>query len=132
MSPIAQPTFTADERVLCFHGPLIYEAKVRRPPLPPRARAAASSRRRPSTPSAQLRFGPRTMADLCPRFAPLASSAFRRLPQVLKVDHDKKDYGKEKLSGTLYYVHYKGWKASCVPGCRPSTCATLTYWRSGR
>lgn len=23
-----QPVFTANERVLCYHGPLIYEAKV--------------------------------------------------------------------------------------------------------
>lgn len=34
MSVIAQPTFSADEQVLCFHGPLIYEAKVRRDPRP--------------------------------------------------------------------------------------------------
>lgn len=34
MSVIAQPTFNADEQVLCFHGPLIYEAKVRRDPRP--------------------------------------------------------------------------------------------------
>lgn len=27
-STMSQPTFTPNERVLCYHGPLIYEAKV--------------------------------------------------------------------------------------------------------
>lgn len=51
---------------------------------------------------------------------PLTSLSPFSLEQVLKVDHDKRDFGKEKLSGTLYYVHYKGWKASCVSKFRGS------------
>ena len=28
MASSSTPTFTSNERVLCYHGPLIYEAKV--------------------------------------------------------------------------------------------------------
>lgn len=49
----------------------------------------------------------------------------RTTPQVLKVDHEKRDFGKEKLSGTLYYVHYKGWKASCVSLSLPALACAL-------
>lgn len=60
MTSSASPTFAVNERVLCYHGPLIYEAKV------------------------------------------------------LKVDQSE-----DHTSGTIlpnYFVHYKGWKQTCVPG----------------
>jgi len=111
MSPLPQPTFTTDERVLCYHGPLIYEAKARPSPPPPfvcpRVRSRLASARLHAKAPALTQAGAHLLTSRIahPRLLPT---------QVLKVDHDKRDFGKEKLSGTLYYVHYKGWKASCV------------------
>jgi mortality factor 4-like protein 1 len=66
---MSTPSFSVNERVLCYHGPLIYEAKV------------------------------------------------------LKCEVWDETNTKLDTVGPHYFVHYKGWKQTCVS---PNHMATLT------
>ena len=65
-------SFTVSERVLCYHGPLIYEAKL------------------------------------------------------LKAETWDESTTQTGVVGPHYYVHYKGWKQTCVPFVPPSS-SQLAY-----
>lgn len=65
-------TFASNERVLCYHGPLIYEAKVLK---------------------------------------------------TMMVDEASTTTG---VTGPHYFVHYKGWKQTCVSLLSPSTRVSMS------
>lgn len=102
-------TYAENEKALCFHGPLMYEAKV-------------SS----SAPSRLV------LSLFCRRqraAVPVASRSLVHTPlvwQVLKAEYWQKGSNKNGAEGPHYFVHYKGWKQTCVsPSFSPPGGATL-------
>ncbi|KAH8105475.1 MRG-domain-containing protein [Cristinia sonorae] len=73
-SSSAPATFSANERVLCYHGPLMYEAKV------------------------------------------------------LRTETWDESNTKLGTTGPHYFVHYKGWKQTCVPLSRQPVRNTYKFW----
>lgn len=82
--------YTVNEKILCFHGPLIYQAKVSR-------HSNSNSNSHSHSPSHSL--------------FPLLSSPLIS-SQVLKAKIWTEEDSEDGTTGPHYFVHYQGWKQS--------------------
>lgn len=108
--------YQVGEKILCYHGPHMYEAKVR---PKSQARPLASSLDRFVVPSyadshSSHLAPPRTAPPLpSHRYAPIRVAALRAAPQVLKAEiWTGQDPSEGGFKGPHYRIHYQGWKAT--------------------